>query len=112
VRPWRWPQRRENQAAGPSALEEARFRCVEKPIRYFHEVILKRTPAPMASVGSWLSSTESDMNAAIAWLLPRASAKSVADIDSALSVAIFSGLGLLLSLAVLIIDKYSPGEWF
>jgi hypothetical protein len=29
-------------------------------------------------------STESDMNAAIAWLLPRASAKSVADIDTAL----------------------------
>ncbi|MCK1497787.1 MULTISPECIES: hypothetical protein [unclassified Bradyrhizobium] len=52
------------------------------------------------------------MNAAIAWLLPRASAKSVADIDSVLSVAIFSGLGLLVSLSVLIIDKYTPGEWF
>ncbi|MCK1688286.1 hypothetical protein ABIB75_008060 [Bradyrhizobium sp. GM2.2] len=52
------------------------------------------------------------MNAAIARLLPRACAKSVADIDTALSVAIFSGLGLLLSLSVLIIDKYTPGEWF
>ncbi|MGY3355265.1 hypothetical protein ACVWZK_001928 [Bradyrhizobium sp. GM0.4] len=50
------------------------------------------------------------MNAAIARLLPRACAKSVADIDTALSVAIFSGLGLLLSVSVLIIDKYTPGE--
>jgi hypothetical protein len=55
---------------------------------------------------------ESDMNAAITWLLPRASAKSIEDIDAALSVAVFSGLGLLLSLSVLILDKYSPGEWF
>lgn len=36
--------------------------------------------------------------------------ESVADIDTALSVAIFSGLGLLLSLSVLIIDKYTPGR--
>ena len=52
------------------------------------------------------------MNAAIARLLPRASAKSIADIDAFLTVAIFSGLGLLLSLSVLILDKYIPGEWF
>jgi hypothetical protein len=55
---------------------------------------------------------ESDMNAAIAWLLPRASAKSIADVDTALSVAAFSGLGLLLSLFLLIVDQYTPGEWF
>ncbi|MCK1302017.1 hypothetical protein IVB33_11395 [Bradyrhizobium sp. 24] len=52
------------------------------------------------------------MNAAIAWLLPRASAESIEDIDTAVWVAMFSGLGLLLSLSVLIIDKYTPGEWF
>jgi hypothetical protein len=52
------------------------------------------------------------MNAAIARLLPRASTKSVADIDSFLTIAIFSGLGLLLSISVLVIDKYTPGEWF
>jgi hypothetical protein len=51
-----------------------------------------------------------DMNAAIARLLPRASAKSVAEIDTFMTVAIFSHLGLLLSL--LVIDKYTPGEWF
>ena len=55
---------------------------------------------------------ESGMNAAIAWLLPGASARSIADIDALLTVAIFGGLGLLLSLSVLVIDKYTPGEWF
>jgi hypothetical protein len=53
-----------------------------------------------------------EMNAAIARLLPRASAKSVAEVDTFLTLAIFSGLGLLLSLSVLVIDKHSPGEWF
>ena len=52
------------------------------------------------------------MNAAIAWLLPRASAKSVDDIKSFISIALFCGVGLLLSLSVLIADQYIPGEWF
>jgi hypothetical protein len=56
--------------------------------------------------------TESDMSAAIARLLPRASATSVADIDAFVTVALFSGLGLLLSISVLILDQYVPGEWF
>jgi hypothetical protein len=55
---------------------------------------------------------ESEMNDAVARLLPRASAVSVTSIDSFLSVAIFSGVGLLLSLSILILDKYSPGDWF
>jgi hypothetical protein len=52
------------------------------------------------------------MSAAIAWLLPRASSAAVASIDSFVTVALFSGLGLLLSLSVLILDQYIPGEWF
>ncbi len=52
------------------------------------------------------------MSAAIAWLLPRASATSVANIDTLVTVALFSGVGLLLSLSVLILDQYIPGEWF
>jgi hypothetical protein len=52
------------------------------------------------------------MNAAIARLLPRASAMSVANIDALVAIALFSGLGLLLSLSVLILDQYIPGEWF
>jgi hypothetical protein len=52
------------------------------------------------------------MTAAIAKLLPRASATSVASIESFVTVALFSGIGLLLSLSVVILDQYIPGEWF
>jgi hypothetical protein len=52
------------------------------------------------------------MTAAIARLLPRASATSVANIESFVTIALFSGIGLLLSLSVLILDQYIPGEWF
>ena len=52
------------------------------------------------------------MTAAIARLLPRASATSVANLDSFVTVALFSGMALLLSLSVLILDQYIPGEWF
>jgi hypothetical protein len=52
------------------------------------------------------------MNAAIAWLLPLLSTKSADDIGSFISIALFCGVGLLLSLSVLIADQYSPGEWF
>jgi hypothetical protein len=52
------------------------------------------------------------MTAAIARLFPRASAASIANIDSLVTIGLFSGLGLLLSLFVLILDQYIPGEWF
>jgi hypothetical protein len=52
------------------------------------------------------------MSAAIARLLPRASATVVADLDTLVSTAIFCGVGLLLSLSVLILDQQIPGEWF
>jgi hypothetical protein len=55
---------------------------------------------------------EIDMNAAIAWLLPRASTTSIASIELLATVALFSGVGLLLSLSVLILDQNIPGEWF
>lgn len=51
------------------------------------------------------------MTAAIARLFPRASAKSIANIDTFVTVALFSGAGLLLSLSVLILDQH-PGDWF
>jgi hypothetical protein len=59
-----------------------------------------------------LLALEDDMTAAIARILPRASAASVANIDTFVRVALFSGVGLLLSLSVLILDQYIPGEWF
>jgi hypothetical protein len=52
------------------------------------------------------------MTAAITRLLPRASATSIANIDTVVTVALFSGAGLLLSLSVMILDQYIPGEWF
>jgi hypothetical protein len=52
------------------------------------------------------------MTAALVRLFPRASAASIANIDSLLTVAIFSGVGLLVSLSVIILDQYIPGEWF
>jgi hypothetical protein len=55
---------------------------------------------------------EINMTAAIAKLLPRASATSVASIESFVTVALFGGIGLLLSLSVVILDQYIPGEWF
>jgi len=50
--------------------------------------------------------------ATIASLLPRASATSVASIESFITIALFSGIGLLLSLSILILDQQIPGEWF
>ena len=52
------------------------------------------------------------MSAAIARLLPRASATLVADLDTLVSNVIFCEIGLLLSLSALILDKHIPGEWF
>ena len=52
------------------------------------------------------------MSAAIARLLPRASVAGIAAIETFVTVALFSGVGLLLSLSVMIVDQYMPGEWF
>jgi hypothetical protein len=55
---------------------------------------------------------EIDMSTAIAWLFPRISTSSVADLDTLVSITLFCGVGLLLSLSVLLLDQYIPGEWF
>jgi hypothetical protein len=52
------------------------------------------------------------MVAVIAKFFPRASSRSIAEIESLVSVAMFSGLGLLMGLIVLLLDQYIPGEWF
>lgn len=51
------------------------------------------------------------MYAAIARLLPRASATLVDDLDALISTSIFCRIGLLLSLSVLILDQYIPRDW-
>jgi hypothetical protein len=55
---------------------------------------------------------ERDMNTAIARYLARSSEKTAGRFDGLVSVAIFSGVGLLISLAVLLLDRYIPGDWF
>jgi hypothetical protein len=77
-----------------------------------HEVNLKQRSGLMLIAQDRKRTTETDMSAAIARLLPRASATLVADLETLISTAIFCGTGLLLSLSVLILDKYVPGEWF
>jgi hypothetical protein len=52
------------------------------------------------------------MTAAIARLFPRVSTARVAAIDTFVTLALFSGFGLLLSLIVVIVDQHMPGEWF
>jgi hypothetical protein len=55
---------------------------------------------------------EDTVSAAITRILQRASAASVAEIDMFVQVALFSGIGLPLSLPVLVLDQNTPGEWF
>jgi hypothetical protein len=52
------------------------------------------------------------MGTAIARFTPGLSASLVANVDSFVTVATFGGLGLLLSLVVMILDQQIPGEWF
>ena len=52
------------------------------------------------------------MNTAIAKHLARSTEKTAASFDGLISVVIFSGVGLLISLSVLLLDRYIPGDWF
>jgi hypothetical protein len=45
-------------------------------------------------------------------LFPNASVESVVEFETFASVALFCGVGLLMSVSVLLLDKYIPGEWF
>jgi hypothetical protein len=66
----------------------------------------------MGSLGRLLTADGEQHDSYNNKLFPRASAASVANLDMLFSISIFSGVGLLLSLSVLILDKYTPGEWF
>jgi hypothetical protein len=79
-------------------------------------VQLQHTALPELKVDAWpdfeqaVSMVVARRNrTAIARILAGASAASVAEIDM---VALFSGIGLLLSLSVLVLDQNIPGEWF
>jgi hypothetical protein len=54
-----------------------------------------------------------DMNAIAAKLLPPISELALRKSGSSLySVLMFSGIGLVMSVSVLILDQQIPGEWF
>ena len=52
------------------------------------------------------------MNTVIAKHLARSSEKAVSSFHGLISVAIFSAVGLLISLSVLLLDRHIPGDWF
>ena len=52
------------------------------------------------------------MTALAARFFPNASVDSVAEFEALVSVVLFSGVGLLISLSVLLLDQHIPGEWF
>lgn len=52
------------------------------------------------------------MNTVIAKHLARSSEKAVAGFQGLIPVAIFSAVGLLVSLSVLLLDRHIPGDWF
>ena len=49
---------------------------------------------------------------AVKVILPYVAIAPKADFKTLVPVALFCGIGLLLSLSVLILDQHIPGEWF
>ena len=83
-------------------LEETKL----APRRNHREVLEAHAPAAIST------SEGRDMTALAARFFPNASAESVAEFETLASVALFCGVGLLVSVSVLLLDKYIPGEWF
>lgn len=52
------------------------------------------------------------MTALATRIFPRASVEEIADLEKLLSLSLFCLSGLLLSISVVVLDKYVPGEWF
>lgn len=80
-----------------------------KPFGRNFAIILKQIRALIAC---GLARMERDMNTVIAKYLAGSSEKTVTSFDGLVSVAMFSGIGLLVSVLVLILDRYVPGDWF
>jgi hypothetical protein len=55
---------------------------------------------------------ERDMAALASRFFPNASAETVAEFETLVSVALFCGIGLLVSVGIIVLDQYTPGEWF
>ncbi|UFW69178.1 hypothetical protein [Bradyrhizobium sp. WU425] len=45
-------------------------------------------------------------------IFPKATVDAIADFETFLSVSLFCFGGLLISVSIIVADKYMPGEWF
>jgi len=52
------------------------------------------------------------MTEAVVQAIAKGTAKANTDLETLLQLCLFSGLGLLISVGVIVLDKYTPGEWF
>jgi hypothetical protein len=52
------------------------------------------------------------MTALATRIFPNASIEAIADLETFLSVSLFCFGGLLMSVSIIVADKYMPGEWF
>ena len=44
--------------------------------------------------------------------IAKGTTKVNSDFETLVQVSLFSGLGLLVSVGIIVLDKYMPGEWF
>ena len=72
----------------------------------------RNNPETIAVHAQHANKQEGDMTPLAAPFFPKASAESVSEIETLISVALFCGVGLLVSFSVRLLDKYTPGEWF
>jgi hypothetical protein len=86
---------------------------VKEIIQRKFEIVRKPIPVCLTKLRSQLAGKgEFQMTAFKATVASTVTSKTRGRFDSFVSVAIFSGIGLLLSVSVLLLDKYIPGEWF
>jgi hypothetical protein len=52
------------------------------------------------------------MTALATRIFPKASVEAIADRGTLLSISLFCFGGLLVSVSIIVADKYIPGEWF
>ena len=44
--------------------------------------------------------------------IAKGTAKANSEFETLVQLGLFSGLGLLISVGIILLDKYMPGEWF
>jgi hypothetical protein len=59
-----------------------------------------------------MTNRQGDMAALANRIFPRASVQAIADLETLVSISLFCFGGLLVSVSIIVADKYIPGEWF